>query len=145
MRNCDLGLLPASNHATSSSRVSIGVMSTWSRAMQGVPTERAATLHGACKGGQLGRAPRHDHTRYQTANARSANNINHESVRGHDAGGEAIDERVLVATQIWLKASPASTEQLEVCRSPRGSSAGGRRHRHRLMRAMVASAFDRLA
>jgi hypothetical protein len=37
----------------------------------------------------------------------------------------------------------------ELCRS-RGahrlrSSAGGRRHRHRLMRAMVASAFDRLA
>jgi hypothetical protein len=28
-------LLPASNHATSSSRVSIGVMSTWSRAMKG--------------------------------------------------------------------------------------------------------------
>src|SRR5713101_4183022 len=34
MRNCDLGLLPASNHATSSSRVSMGVMSTWSRAMR---------------------------------------------------------------------------------------------------------------
>src|SRR5262245_17229460 len=34
MRNCDLGLLPASNHAISSSRVSIGVMSTWSRAMR---------------------------------------------------------------------------------------------------------------
>src|SRR6478735_7967896 len=57
MRKRDLGLLPASNHATSSSRVSIGVMSTWSRAMQGVPTERAATLHGARKGGQLGHAP----------------------------------------------------------------------------------------
>jgi hypothetical protein len=27
-------LLPASNHAISSSRVSIGVMSTWSRAMR---------------------------------------------------------------------------------------------------------------
>ena len=34
MRNSDFGLMPASNHATSSSRVSIGVMSTWSRAMR---------------------------------------------------------------------------------------------------------------
>src|SRR5262245_278051 len=34
IRNCDFGLLPASNHAISSSRVSIGVMSTWSRAMR---------------------------------------------------------------------------------------------------------------
>src|SRR5262249_24881808 len=54
MRNCDLGLLPASNHATRSSRVSIGVMSTWSRAMQIFRRKRAATLHGGCKGGQLG-------------------------------------------------------------------------------------------
>jgi len=47
------------------------------------------------------------------------NNINHASGRGHDAGGEAIGERDLVATQIWLKASPASAEQFELCQSPR--------------------------
>src|SRR5436309_3370394 len=35
MRKPDFGLMPPSNHATSSSRVSIGVMSTWSRAMPG--------------------------------------------------------------------------------------------------------------
>ena len=33
-RNCALGLQPASSQATSSSRVSIGVMSIWSRAIQ---------------------------------------------------------------------------------------------------------------
>src|SRR5205823_12497507 len=54
MRNCDLGLLPASNHATRSSRVSIGVMSTWSRAMQIFRRKRAAALHGGRKGVQLG-------------------------------------------------------------------------------------------
>src|SRR5712691_787628 len=41
MRNSAFGLQPAANHATSSSRVSIGVRSTWSRAM-GVPAQRAA-------------------------------------------------------------------------------------------------------
>jgi hypothetical protein len=40
--------------------------------------------------------------------------------------GEAIGERDLVATQIWLKASPASTEQFELCQSPRGLKAAGR-------------------
>ena len=67
----------------------------------------------------------HDQTRCQTANAQSVNNINHASVRSHNAGGEAIGERVLVATQIWLKANPASTEQLEVWQSPGGLEAAG--------------------
>ena len=49
----------------------------------------------------------------------------HASVRSHNAGGEAIGERVLVATQIWLKANPASTEQLEVWQSPGGLEAAG--------------------
>src|ERR1700736_4367639 len=34
MRNADFGLHPASNQATSSSRLAIGVMSIWSRAMR---------------------------------------------------------------------------------------------------------------
>src|ERR1051326_6925437 len=34
-RNVDFGLQPASNHAASSSRDRIGVISTWSRAMGG--------------------------------------------------------------------------------------------------------------
>src|SRR5919198_4027815 len=33
MRYCDVGLQPSANHATSASRVSIGVMSIWSRAI----------------------------------------------------------------------------------------------------------------
>ena len=74
----------------------------------------------------MGRAPRARSHKVPDANARSVNNINHESGRGHHTGGEAIGERDLVATQIWLKASPASAEQFELCQSPRGLKAAGR-------------------
>src|SRR5882724_9921814 len=70
MRNSDLGLLPASNHATSSSRDSIGVMSTWSRAMQRFRPERAATLHGRRAGGQMGHAGHMVEEGPQTARSR---------------------------------------------------------------------------
>src|SRR5215813_9071727 len=56
-RKRDLGLLPASNHATRSSRVSIGVMSTWSRAMQGSDEkgrDLTRRLQGRAIGSRLG-------------------------------------------------------------------------------------------
>src|SRR5215470_6931869 len=53
MRNSAFGLTPFSSHATSSSRVAIGVMSNWSRAM-GFPAKRPRTLHAACAEGQCG-------------------------------------------------------------------------------------------
>src|SRR5215470_3790672 len=51
MRYCDFGLLPASNQATSSSRVSIGVMSTWSRAMRGFRRKGPRPYTGAAREG----------------------------------------------------------------------------------------------
>src|SRR5215470_9411445 len=51
MRNCDFGLQPASNHATSSSRVSIGVMSIWSRAIRGFRRKGPRPYTGAAREG----------------------------------------------------------------------------------------------
>src|SRR5438105_8451295 len=58
MRNCDFGLLPSANHATRSSRVSTGVISTWSRA---ILVRRRYLLKGwelQPKGGDHIRSPR---------------------------------------------------------------------------------------
>ncbi len=47
MRNLLFGLQPCSNHATNSSRELIGVMSTWSRAMQGSGEKGRDLTHAA--------------------------------------------------------------------------------------------------
>src|SRR5262249_5882621 len=52
MRKRDFGLLPASSHATRSSRVSTGVMSTSSRAMRDSEGQRGATIHAPAAQGQ---------------------------------------------------------------------------------------------
>src|SRR5207244_8518394 len=52
----ELGLLPASNHATRSSRVSIGVISTWSRAMRG-SDKKGRDLTRRLQGRAIGATP----------------------------------------------------------------------------------------
>src|SRR4029078_5313710 len=65
MRNCDFGLIPASNHAMSSSRVSIGAMFSSSRAMR--QSQLWTTEHGRWRTTTVSLRPRSPSVRWLQA------------------------------------------------------------------------------
>src|SRR3981189_423724 len=100
MRNCDLGLLPASNPATSSLRVSIGVMSTWSRAMRGFRRKGPRPYTAPVREGNWVTRRAHDRPRCsKNGSARSADNSTPGPAEDRDARDETICGYVLLANK----------------------------------------------